>query len=238
VRSTPPLPNWIVHANFAGYENVFKILDGLPEPYRTENSTRLYGTETLPGFGDWSARILVLSKDAGPSSTFRSLVAAGDRQPWRHACPTKDDRKGVQTNVNLRELTREWCTTYLYGSCMANLLRADGQQSGPLPGFDDPALQAHVCRVLTWTIAELGSSLQAIVCLGGDAWKTLGRALGIELPKTLDRGKPYDLVVAGHNLRAFRMFHTSRAFSGGRVARQAEWNRIADVLCVPRQVSL
>jgi hypothetical protein len=54
----------------------------------------------------------------------------------------------------------------VYGSALANLLRADGRMSGPLPN-PEPAF-AYGARVLAFVVENM-PNLDAIVCMGNEA---------------------------------------------------------------------
>lgn len=172
IKLTPKLPNWVRKDQFQPYyTNIHALLQDSPltakkiedrrrlygaetiihalmqdspltAKQKRENRRRLYGTETIQGFNDWDASVLLLAKDAGPVQTFERLIKEGDPKPWRAA--DERDRKGRPTNTRLRNLASVLPGTKLYGSVMAGLLRNDGRQRGPLPNFYDPELQGYL----------------------------------------------------------------------------------------------
>jgi hypothetical protein len=178
IKLTPPLPDWVRDDLFQPhYTNIHALLthQRLTPEQRAENTRRLYGTETMDGFNDWNAPVLLLAKDAGPMQTFLRLIEQGDRQPWRHA--DHRDSKGTPTNERLRGLASIIPGTKLYGSVMAGLLRNDGRQRGALPNFNDPKLQAYLHRILTDVIFPNMKNLRVIICLGNDACQVVGTVL-------------------------------------------------------------
>jgi hypothetical protein len=69
IKLTPPLPDWLRDDLFQPhYTNIHALLahPRLTPEQRAENTRRLYGTETMDGFNDWNASVLLLAKDAGP----------------------------------------------------------------------------------------------------------------------------------------------------------------------------
>lgn len=175
IKLTPPLPDWIRDDVFQPhYTNIHELLTHpkLTPAQHAENTRRLYGTETMEGFNDWDATVLLLAKDAGPMQTFLRLIEQGDPQPWRHA--DHRDSKGTPTNERLRRLASIIPGTKLYGSVMAGLLRNDGRQRGALPNFGDSKLQSYLRRVLTDVVFPNMKNLQAIICLGNEACEVVG----------------------------------------------------------------
>jgi hypothetical protein len=159
MSKTPPLPHWIRHASVPGYVTAHELCPG---------ETRLFGTESL--YGDWSGRVLLLAKDFAPSSYVEKRISAGAPRPYSHD-PTR------RTN----RLLGKWAASYvhlglLYGSALANLLRADGKWSGTLP--NRAAALSHGAAVLEF-VTERMPNLQRIVCLGEESWTCATAALGL-----------------------------------------------------------
>lgn len=219
IKPTPPLPDWVREDPFQPhYTNIHELLKNprLSAEQRLENSRRLYGTETMEGFNDWNASVLLLAKDPGPTKVFRRLIEEADgvhcqsipcTQPWRHAVPGE---KGSQTNMNLRDFATIIPGAKLYGSVMAGLLRNDGKQSGALPSFYDVTLQRYVRRILEEIVFPAMNNLQVIICLGDDACRVVGTVIGsAELSRSFrtlrDAAKPIDF----HGKQVFASFHTS-----------------------------
>lgn len=219
IKLTPPLPNWVREDRFHPYyANIHELLkqSRLTNKQRADNTRRLYGTETMDGFNDWDAAVLLLAKDAGPMQTFRRLIDEGDRihcqanpctQPWRHAV---SGEKGSQTNKNFRDFAAIISGTKLYGSVLAGLLRNDGKQSGALPNFYDATLQAYLRRILEEIVFPGMKNLKVIICLGDDACRVVGTVIGsAELTRNFralrDTAKP----IGFHGKQVFASFHTS-----------------------------
>jgi hypothetical protein len=193
IKLTPPLPNWVREDRFQPYyTNIHELLkhSRLTDKQRADNTRRLYGTETMNGFNDWDAAVLLLAKDAGPMQTFRRLIEEGDRihceanpctQPWRHAVPGED---GSTTNRSLRNLSGALPGTKLYGSVMAGLLRNDGRQRGSLPNFSDAKLQICLRRILNDIVFRHMRNLSVIICLGNEACEVVGTV--IERPELVN----------------------------------------------------
>ncbi len=178
IKLTPPLPQWVKQDLFQPYyTNIHELLKHprVTLKRRTENSRRLYGTETMDGFNDWDAPTLLLAKDAGPMQTFLRLIETGDQRPWRHA--DERDSKGTPTNVRLRNFASILPGTKLYGSVMAGLLRNDGKQRGSLPNFDDPKLQAYLRRILNEIVFPGMKNLRVVICLGNEACQIVGTVI-------------------------------------------------------------
>src|ERR1043166_8139324 len=145
---TSQLPAWVRNVCFEPhYTNIHALLQHprLTTQQRRENGRRLYGTETMEGFNDWDAWVLLLAKEANPMQTFLRRIEEGDPQPWRHGHPGE---KGGATNTRLQSLAAELPGTKLYGSAMVGLLRNDGQLRGSLPDFQNPKLQVYLRRIL------------------------------------------------------------------------------------------
>jgi hypothetical protein len=70
--------------------------------------------------------------------------------------------------VRLRDLAQALPGAKLYGSVMAGLLR-NGRQRSALPNFGDPALRAHLRRILEEYVLPRMRNLRVIVCLGNDS---------------------------------------------------------------------
>ena len=161
---TPPLPPWIREASVDGYLTAHALLP---------DETRVYGTESL--YGDWEAPALLLAKDFAPSKVLHERIAAGDPRPYHH-------EPGLRTNARLESLAapllRGQAPTdsgLLYGSALANLLRNDGIWSGALPNRREA--MAYGERVLSFTLEHM-PRLEAIVCMGREAWEATAACLG------------------------------------------------------------
>lgn len=151
MSATPPLPDWIRNADVPGYATAHRLCPVEP---------RLYGTESL--YGDWGGTVLLLAKDFGPSRIVRDRIAAGEKRPYRH-------EPEMRTNLRLQALAEPFRDRrLLYGSALANLLRDDGDVSGPLP--NRRAALAYGTRALEFTIQRM-PSLRWIVCMGKEAWE-------------------------------------------------------------------
>jgi hypothetical protein len=178
---TPPLPGWIREASVPGYENAHQLCPGEP---------RLYGTESL--FGDWGGKVLLLAKDFGPSSIVRGRIAAGDPRPYRHEPRMRANRRLVQMAEPIQHLG------LLYGSALANLLRADGRVSGTLP--NRTAAMAHGVAVLRWVLGQM-PALRRVVCLGAEAWECGCAAIGLvgDWREHRESGEPLGPLVAAYH---------------------------------------
>src|SRR2546421_4483185 len=96
---TSQLPAWVRKDGFQPhYTNIHALLQDprLTTKQRRENGRRLYGTETMEGFNDWDASVLLLANDTNPMQTFLRRIEEGDPQPWRHGQPWA---KGCTTNT-------------------------------------------------------------------------------------------------------------------------------------------
>lgn len=168
MSTKPALPHWIRLASVEGYLTAHALLPDEP---------RLFGTESL--YGDWGGRVLLLAKDFAPSKVLADRLAEGDTRPYRHEA-------GLRTNVRLERLAGplvrgphpETCGL-LYGSALANLLRDDGIWSGALP--NRRAALAYGVRVLRF-VQEQMPQLEAIVCMGREAWEVTANAFGSDTP--------------------------------------------------------
>lgn len=139
-----------------GWANVFELA---PE---TEN---LYGTDDLPGFGDWAGQTLILARDGCPASVIRACRDHGDRLPWR----ASKEGGGSRTNAWLMEHAQQLTGGILYGSACAHLLVDDGTSSysTTLRGFSKA--EGHLKEVLVWVLTEM-PNVKRVVCLGSTAW--------------------------------------------------------------------
>jgi hypothetical protein len=159
MRGTPSLPCWITKAAISGYENAHVLCP---------RETRLYGTESL--YGDWDGAVLLLAKDFAPSRIVHDRIRDGDPRPYRH-------EKTMRTNRRLEGLAAPYEDQgLLYGSALANLLRADGMLSGTLPNRD--AAIAYGAQVFQFVIEHM-PNLTKVVCLGQDAWDCACLATGL-----------------------------------------------------------
>lgn len=162
---TPPLPTWLLSHSVPGYASAHSLLP---------SETRLYGTESL--YGDWNARILLLAKDFAASRILHDRIAAGHPRPYSH-------EPRLRTNLRLQQLADPFRLSpsptscgLLYGSALASLCRDDGRMSGSLPNRAEAL--AFGARVLGFALEHL-PRLQAVVCMGEDAWLVTTAALGL-----------------------------------------------------------
>lgn len=164
---TPPLPSWIRNYRTRCYTNVYAMCPA---------ERRLYGTESL--YGDWSAELLLLAKDFGPSGLVRGRIRAGETRPFRHTDWRREPRHtlGAKSNRTLYRLAERIPCRKLYGSALAGLLRDDGAGSGTLG--DRREIEPYVGRVLRFALAHL-PNLRAVACLGRDAWDFALGGLGL-----------------------------------------------------------
>ncbi len=163
---TPPLPTWIREQHVHGYTNVFSLLPA---------ETRLFGTESL--YGDWNGRALLLAKDFACSKLVHDRIQQGDSRPYRH-------KPKLVTNTRLRRFadpltigSEPNTCGLLYGSALACLLRDDEEMSGSLPNRKEA--MAFGTRVVSFVVEHL-PHLQAIVCMGREAWQCTAGALDID----------------------------------------------------------
>jgi hypothetical protein len=217
------LPEWIRTDEFQPhYTNIHALLQHprLTPEQRAENGRRLYCTETMEGFGDWDAPALLLAKDAGPMQTFLRLIEeVGDPRPWRHAEQGRDTN-GWQTNARLRQLAQALPGTKLYGSVMAGLLRNDGRQRGALPNFGDPALRAHLRRILEEYVLVRMRNLRVIVCLGNDSCRVMGAVIGsVPLARHFDALRRAAEPIEFNGARVFAAWHPVASEAGENVQR-------------------
>lgn len=159
---TPPIPAAIRSLRAPGFRNIFELAD----------PSTLYGTESMAG--DWSGRLLLLTKDFGPSSVIEARLAAGERAVWYHA-PAWPTNRWVADRMaeNGIDVADPRATGVLYGS-VCWLLRADGVASGPLP----PGWRGPASVVLGFTLAHM-PRLRAIACAGKDSFAFVTAELGI-----------------------------------------------------------
>lgn len=163
---TPPLPTWIREQHVHGYTNVFSLLP---------TETRLFGTESL--YGDWNGRALLLAKDFACSKLVHDRIQEHDARPYRH-------EPKLVTNTRLRRFADPLTTGsepntcgLLYGSALACLLRDDEKMSGSLPNRKEAL--AFGKRVVSFVVEHM-PHLQAIVCMGQEAWQCTAGALDID----------------------------------------------------------
>lgn len=181
MKVTPPLPNWIRHADVPGYVAAHELCEG---------EARLYGTESL--YGDWGATVLLLAKDFGPTQIMLDRIVCGDSRPYRH-------EPNMLTNRRLRRLAGPIVGSgLLYGSALGNLLRDDGQVSGALPNRGEAI---NYGKEVTRFAVERMSALRWIMCLGQEAWEVAAAAQEVDGDwKThRDSGRPLGLLVAAYH---------------------------------------
>ena len=212
MRSTPPIPAWIRDFRHAGYTNIFQLLPSVP---------RLYGTETVPGLGDWDAETLLLAKDAGRTGVIGEIAEKEGDDGWRHADRARGDKKGTRTNERLTLLAGSIPGAKLYGSAAANLL-FDGSDSAKggknsyrqaLKDFSKGELHEHLIRVLSWVVSEM-PNIRFVACLGNEAWYLTAKAMGN--PVAARAAKDYRAdgltlqgVIAGKSITSVAHFHPS-----------------------------
>lgn len=163
----PQIPNWIRSFRYQDFTNVFEILPDVD---------RLYATETL--FGDWEGRVLLLAKNAAPAHVIEALSRTEGDAAWRHAQRRLGDTSGWKTNERLSALVEQHLTGVgcLYGSAAAHLMSNDQNWSRRLPELHNGALEVHLIQVLRWVLREM-HKVEAIACLGEDAWRMACNAL-------------------------------------------------------------
>lgn len=140
----------------AGWANIFALAP------KTEN---LYGTEDLPGFGDWAGQTLLLLRDACPAEVIRADLARGVELPWRAATTGG----GSRTNDWLEKHAKQFPGGILYGSACAHLLVDDGTSSYStnLRGF--PRVEDHLKDTLVWVLTVMPNA-KRVICLGTTSW--------------------------------------------------------------------
>lgn len=145
---------------------------GFVNPCALLEPPRLHAAESL--CGDRSARLLLLSQDAGPASLYRARLEAGDPDPWR-----VDPRwPSVRTvAARLREggvaLDAPGRCGVFWG-CVCWLLRDDGRATGPLP----PGWREAARAALPETLARAPAATD-IACLGRESFDLVAAALGV-----------------------------------------------------------
>lgn len=213
MRHTPELPSRIRDFAFSGYTNVHSFLKTCP---------RLYGTETMPGFGDWDASVLLLAKDGAPTQVIRSLAQREGDGAWRHAQRERGDPGGFKSNERLVELASVIPGTKLYGSATANMLYDDPRWSRSLPGFYSGPLHDHLAYVLGWVITSM-PNLRVIACLGSNSWYLTTHVLGIshvsrQSDAYRDGSRQVAGQFAGRSILATSHYHPAARVSNDRMA--------------------
>ncbi len=197
----PRVPDWIRKFSYPGWTNVFQLVP---------NNESLYCTETL--FGDWNGRVLLLAKDACPTSAIREALDEGETLPWRHAQRQLGDKKGWRTNERLSSLVSLIPDKkMLYGSAAANMLCDDPGWSRSLSGFFAGDLHEFLKCVLAWVVASM-PRLEWVACLGNEAWFLTCVTLGDSTSATRfkeyrDSHKPALGFVGKRTMGAFPLFH-------------------------------
>lgn len=218
-RPTPSIPFWIREFAYPGYANVYS-LEGL------KHEPKLFCTETLFGdCGDWDAPTLFYAKDAAPANVFRERICKGDSDPWRPGIP--GDSMGVKTNEQVKKLAKLFHGSKLYGSALAHMLREGGQTSGYLRGFKSGPLHDHLKSVLDFVVQNM-PNLQAIVCLGKEAYELVSSCCGDYIAPTLPAGDCVEVKLFKRRVLRGCLYHPSRGFAGGWAARHIEWRAVAD----------
>jgi hypothetical protein len=216
-RPTPTIPSWIRDFAYPGYANVYS-LDGL------KHEPKLFCTETL--FGDWDASTLFYAKDAAPANVIRARIQAGDPNPWRHGVRGVDPM-GYQTNERVEELAGLFRGSILYGSALAHMLKEDDETSGSLADFTSGRLHDHLKRVLGFVVENM-PNLEGIVCLGNEAHGLVSSCTGGYAAAGLPVGGCLEVELFKRRVLMGRLYHPSRPFAGGWVARHGEWQAVAD----------
>ncbi len=211
---TPPLPTWIRQASVPGYTNLFALLP---------DESRLFGTEDL--YGDWNGRALLLTKDFACSRFVRERIEQGDSRPYRH-------EPRLRTNILLRrhaDPLREGPTPttcgLLYGSALACLLRDDGRMSGALPSRKQAL--AFGSRVVAFVIEQM-PRLQAIVCLGEEAWQCTKGPLNVDGDWRASRNSL--MAVNAGPIKVIAAYHPAARVTREKAARP--WAIVRDVLSI------
>lgn len=196
VMERPSVPDWIRAFSYREWTNVFQLVP---------TNDHLYATETL--FGDWNSRVLLLAKDACPTS---AIQRASD---WRHAQRELGDKQGWRTNERLQGRLMPWLPdkSFLYGSATANMLYDDPRWSRSLPGFFAGDLHEFLRCVLSWVMESM-PRLEWVACLGTEAWfltcVTIGDfASATQFKERRDSYKTSKGIVGKKEIKAFPLFH-------------------------------
>ncbi len=209
---TPPLPESITGFRLDGYTNVYELCPG---------ETRLYGTEDL--FGDWNGRVLLVAKDFACSSLIRDRIDAGDPRPYRHEPKLVTNRRLLKLAAPLRTGESPETCGLLYGSALASLCRDDDKMSGTLPNRTEAMRFGE--HTLAFTIGHM-PNLQAIVCMGDEAWRCASGVLKV-------RTSWADARDGGGEVRAGRIGVFAAYHPAARVSKagmQRPWEAVVDVL--------
>lgn len=217
MRSTPAIPAWIRDFRHPGYTSIYEM--------RPEEA-KLYCTETL--LGDWDGSVLLLAKDAAPAEVIDDRIRRGEADPWRHSERGRD-RMGWRTNEKVIELASLLPGEKLYGSALGHLMQDGEETSTDLSGVGSGPLRAHLDSVLRFVLSEM-DSLRAIVCLGNHSWDLVSSMYAPRSKSGGELGARVDVDLGGRPGSIFRLYHPSRAFTGGWAARRAEWGRAGDAL--------
>ncbi|MFG0256605.1 MAG: hypothetical protein ACF8GE_01750 [Phycisphaerales bacterium JB043] len=205
---TPPIPDWIRTYTLDGYTSIYQLCP---------DESRVFGTEDL--YGDWNGRILLMAKDFACSRLIHERVAGGDVRPYRH-------EPSVKANTTLRRYA-ERCRTgntpetcgMLYGSALGGLLRDDGEMSGTLPNRKEA--MAFGARIVGFTIEHM-PNLEAIVCLGEEAWRCTSSATGHRM-RWRDARESGEAVCVG-GLRLHASYHPAARVR--REVMESLWNKV------------
>lgn len=200
------VPDWIREFSCPGWTNVFQLV---------RKNEYLYGTETL--FGDWDSRVLLLAKDACPTSAIQEACDKGEARPWRHAQRKLGDRAGWRSDERLSDLAASIPGGKLYGSATANMLYDDPRRSRALPGFYDGPLYVHLQRVLSWVLESM-PQIDWIARLGAEAWFLTCKAMGNTLAASKfqeyrNARRPIGGVIGKKTIRAFPLYHPAARVS-------------------------
>ena len=215
--TTPMIPPWIRTFSHPGYINVYS----LP---RLGNEQKLFCTETL--FGDWDAPTLLLAKDAAPAHVIRTRIEQNDADPWRHGVRGRDPM-GYRTNERVMEIAQLFLGSKLYGSALAHMLKENEQTSGSLADFySGGPLRDHLKRVLEFVVTNM-CNLEAIVCLGNEAYGLVSACVGTPGASVLPTGQCVQLELFKRQVLLAKLYHPARPFAGGWAARREEWRAVA-----------
>jgi hypothetical protein len=215
-RPTPTIPPWIRTFSHPGYINVYSL-------HRLEKERKLFCTETL--FGDWDAPTLLLAKDAAPVHVIRTRVERSDADPWRHGVRGRDPM-GYLTNERVTDIAGLFKGSKLYGSALAHMLKESEQTSGSLADFYSGPLHDHLKCVLEFVVDNM-CNLEAIVCLGNEAYSLVSTCVGTPSAAALLVGQCMEVELFKRRVLLAKLYHPSRPFAGGWAARREEWGAVA-----------
>lgn len=205
VDMTPPIPDWIrdFRCPKGRFRNIYEYVPDEP---------RLYGTESL--FGNWEGELLLLAQDFACTDDVERWIDEGRENVYAH-------NPAMITNRSLELSTRGMDCGILYGSALAGMLKVGSSNSG-LPGWSH--MSDHLCLILKFALQNM-SNVNAIACLGSEAWKLCHRTFDKQtIPLT--HALKYQCPSIMNGLRVYAMPHPSRASSvlGSKDKVDARWN--------------